>query len=79
MYSFCAKSSINCGGKAAQSEDQDLCWTLDAEDINSLYKTFPVYKVFLGDDMSVEYEWKPEDYLYRQPSSKYCIGITKYE
>jgi len=83
LYNFCEKDTNNCGKGYGASSD-GLCWNFNPKIFSSLeeyHKTFPTFKFYFGQDGDAEYQWKPEDYLYKKEGTggKYCIGLARYD
>jgi len=77
LNEYCGQNIANCGGGAARD---GMCWLYDSTKYSNLqqfYATFGSFSLEFGQENSVEYEWKPEDYLFRVAGEKpfYCFGL----
>ncbi len=77
LNGHCSQNTANCGGGAARD---GMCWMYDAKkysNIQQFYASFGTFSLEFGQVDSIEYEWKPEDYLFRVAGEKpfYCFGL----
>jgi len=82
ITSFCAENADNCG-KGSNSDKQPFCWARNTNDFptqGEFFATFPTFKFYFGKESEAEYEWRAEDYLYKEEDNeRYCLGLARYE
>lgn len=57
-----------------------MCWEHDSAkypNVKNFFDTFGIFVFEFGDADTVEYEWRPEDYLFSVQNGKnfYCFGL----
>jgi len=77
LNEYCDQSHSNCGGGAKRD---GMCWMYDSHifsTVQRFYDSFGTFTLQFGQVDPVDYEWKPEDYLFKVAGEKpfYCFGL----
>lgn len=72
LKAYCERGEEECG----RSSFFKVCFQKNTEE-DVFFSSFPSIFFYFASE-NVQIEWKPEDYLFKQHSEEYCLGVSPY-
>ncbi len=83
FMAYCEKDKERCGKTNVIGQPKSHCWVHNDKyypNLEDFFKSFPTLEFDFGSSGEAVYQWKPEDYFYKDKGMNklYCWGISKY-